>query len=364
MVHPLRNNGLDNLRSFITLLVVIHHAGLSYTTFSVFNSDIYILSTHPVIDKLRAKWIDYLIQFNDLYFMQLIFFISGLFVYVSINKKGITIFLVDRIKRLLVPFLVIGTVAIWLSYIPAYLQTGKPFSLYAYTIDYFTTQSWPVGPPWFTWVLFLFTCLAILIYKKHIILKITKYYTLLNNNTAFYFKCFLLTIIAYIPLVHIVDPYKWVGWGPFDFQLSRILLYFTYFIIGVWTGKLNAEHRTVPLFAKVPYWFVLVIVVLVAINSTSEALFLVTISWLMLRILIPFFQNKVAINSIAIQSFNKSAYLIFLIHYPVVTWIQYLLLDYTISPTFKFIITSLASTLISWLIAIFIKRNKTAAMYL
>ena len=85
---PSRVVWLDYCRGFITILVVAHHSSLAYTTFASFNPDAYILSTHPVVDTVRARSLDYFEDFNDVFFMSLMFLISGVFVLPALNRKG------------------------------------------------------------------------------------------------------------------------------------------------------------------------------------------------------------------------------------------------------------------------------------
>jgi fucose 4-O-acetylase-like acetyltransferase len=83
----------DRARTFIILLVLLHHSVLNYTWFG--NGD-------------RMRWLgfDLVALFNDSFFMALMFFISGLFVWKSLIRKGWAIFLRDRAWRLGVQFLV------------------------------------------------------------------------------------------------------------------------------------------------------------------------------------------------------------------------------------------------------------------
>jgi glucan biosynthesis protein C len=74
-----RSYWIDNLKSFITILIVAHHAALAYTTFSYFDRSTYINSTHPVVDNVRCIGLDVFANFNDAFFMPLMFLISGLF---------------------------------------------------------------------------------------------------------------------------------------------------------------------------------------------------------------------------------------------------------------------------------------------
>ena len=66
---------LDRARTFITLLVVLHHSVVNYTFFG--NGD-------------RMRWLgfDLIVLFNDSFFMACMFFISGLFVRDSLARRG------------------------------------------------------------------------------------------------------------------------------------------------------------------------------------------------------------------------------------------------------------------------------------
>ena len=155
---------LDYLRSFITVLVVAHHSSLAYTTFASFDKVAYIRSTHAIVDNQRWVGLDIFENFNDVFFMSLMFFISGLFVVKSLQKKGAAIFIKERVYRLLIPFLILGTLVNLVAYYPSYLVAHEKHDFFAYVIDFFFVEQWPVGPPWFIWVLFLFNVLFVIIY--------------------------------------------------------------------------------------------------------------------------------------------------------------------------------------------------------
>src|SRR5450755_5199936 len=90
---PGRIVAFDRARTFITLLVVIHHSAVNYTRFG--NGD-------------RMRWLgfDLVVLFNDSFFMACMFFISGLFVRDSLSRRGPANFLASRTRRLGVPFLI------------------------------------------------------------------------------------------------------------------------------------------------------------------------------------------------------------------------------------------------------------------
>src|ERR1700759_3168335 len=116
---------VDYLRSFITVLVVAHHSTLAYTTFARLNPEVYILSTHPIIDSKRWIGLDIFENFNDVFFMALMFLIGGFFVVKGLKKKGATLFIRDRFYRLFLPFIVAISSLMLLAYYPAYLN-GHP----------------------------------------------------------------------------------------------------------------------------------------------------------------------------------------------------------------------------------------------
>src|SRR5215475_3659898 len=86
-----RNAALDRARTFITMLVLIHHSVIAYTYFG-----------HT--DKQGFLGFDGVVLFNDSFFMGAMFFLSGLFVWPSLQRKGISWFLRDRLWRLGLPF--------------------------------------------------------------------------------------------------------------------------------------------------------------------------------------------------------------------------------------------------------------------
>src|SRR5450631_1281781 len=90
---PGRIVAFDRARTFITLLVVIHHSAVNYTYFGSG-------------DKMRWLGFDLVVLFNDSFFMAFMFLISGLFVRDSLTRKGPAIFLRDRAWRLGVSYLV------------------------------------------------------------------------------------------------------------------------------------------------------------------------------------------------------------------------------------------------------------------
>src|SRR5437868_2815648 len=81
---------LDRARTFITLLVLIHHSVVNYTHFGSG-------------DSMRWLGFDLVVLFNDSFFMACMFLISGLFVRDSLAPRGSAHFVGHRAVRLGVP---------------------------------------------------------------------------------------------------------------------------------------------------------------------------------------------------------------------------------------------------------------------
>ena len=109
------NLDVGYLRAFITLLVLAHHAVLAYHPFPPERTATLVLQPRwweafPVVDPHKWTGWSFFNGFNDVFFMSLMFFLSGLFVQHGIERKGVGVFLRDRLLRLGVPFLVAAAV--------------------------------------------------------------------------------------------------------------------------------------------------------------------------------------------------------------------------------------------------------------
>src|ERR1700735_3424184 len=99
-----RDLSIDYLHTTLTLMVIAHHSSLAYTTFARFNKQNIFQSTAPVVASARWIFFDYAENFNDVFFMSLMFFVSGLFVYPALRWHGTWGFIRERLLRLGVPF--------------------------------------------------------------------------------------------------------------------------------------------------------------------------------------------------------------------------------------------------------------------
>ncbi|MBO9611918.1 MAG: acyltransferase [Dyadobacter sp.] len=388
---PSRTLWIDYLRSFLTVLVVAHHSSLAYTTFASFDKVAYIRSTHPVVDMQRWIGLDIFENFNDVFFMSLMFLIAGLFVVRSIQRKGPGAFARDRFYRLFIPFIIGGTILNLVAHYPAHLLAHGRGSLYAYVEDFFILEQWPVGPPWFIWVLFTFNILFALIYtifrpKRNLNASTT--HTRVHKPVMVICYWFLFTFALYVPFAFWLGPYKWIGFGPFDFQISRAALYFGYFLLGAWLGYANFNETifstSSPLVRRWPLWLLVCVLAYTSLTLASPYLtnlvkrgalpeldgYLIYYTIYVLSCtfsciaFITTFRALVKNHQKAWDSLSDHAYLIYLLHYPFVLWMQYWLLDAPLSAVAKFTVTVLISVTGAWALAILLRKIPIIKEYL
>ncbi|MHA4738789.1 acyltransferase family protein [Dyadobacter sp. MSC1_007] len=380
---------IDYLRSFITVLVVAHHSSLAYTTFASFDKVAYIRSTNPIVDNARWVGLDIFENFNDVFFMSLMFLIAGLFVVKSIQRKGTAAFLRDRLYRLFIPFLLIGTFINLVAHYPAYLIAHGNGNIRNYVIDFFAVEQWPVGPPWFIWVLFAFNAIFALIYalKKSLSPADKTAHAQGSSPQPRIYKTglviaswFLFTFALFVPFAFWLGPGKWTGFGPFDFQASRAALYFGYFLLGAWLGARDFNEGLFGLSSSLvrrwPLWLIACggaytfltisapfLTGLVKDGTLSEltgyliyfSIYTASCTFSCIAFMTAFRALTKKENAV-LDSLSEHAYLIYLMHYPFVIWAQYLLLDVPLAAFSKFLLTFLIALAGSWAVSIPLKK--------
>jgi len=386
-----RNIWVDYLRSAITVLVVAHHSSLAYTTFAWFDNDTYINSTHPIVDTVRWIGLDIFQNFNDVFFMSLMFLIGGLFLMKSINKKGISNFIRDRFYRLFIPFILLGTLCMLIAYFPSYYITRNNLDIVAYIKDFFFIEKWPAGPPWFIGVLFIFNLLFAVFLSKFKITnsKIGKQLSSLKNRPLTFLGLILIiTWILYVPIVYKIGSGNWTGIGPFAVQTSRILLYFGYFILGVLIGNtdFNNDIFSVKSMIVKKWWlwlslslsvyFILTIIgdpltelvknkrieefnawmIYYAIYTASCTLSCIAF--------ITVFRRFINTEKHWWNSLSENAYLIYIVHFIFILWSQFLLMNFNIPAFFKFLITFTISLSLSWVVSKWLRKIKIIKKYI
>lgn len=371
---------LDHLRGFTIALVVLHHSVLAYTRFARLAPHHYLLSTAPIVDAARWAGFDVLVALNDSFFMPLMFLLSGLFVWTSLARLGPARYLRRRALRLGLPFAVAALTLMPLAYYPAWLETGGAPGLPAFWLATITAGPWPSGPAWFLAVLLLLDVAATLA------LPLAPRAPPRPAPPPSPARCFALllaaSLLAYLPLLALFGPARWLSLGPLAVQASRIGLYALYFAAGVALGRLglpwSAAFREA-LLRRWPAW---------ALAWALAGAFLIGLGITLLRIgpawppwlradlfgaalalfcatacpaLAALFFRFVNATSAPWDSLAANGFAIYLLHYPVVTWSQYALLGAPLGAVPKGLLTFACALPLSWLCASLLRRLPAVA---
>jgi hypothetical protein len=370
-----RNAALDRARTFITMLVLIQHSVTAYTYFG-----------HT--DKQSFLGFDCVILFNDSFFMAAMFFLSGLFVWPSLQRKGISWFLRDRCWRLGLPFIVCALILMPFAYWAVELELINPSTTFAaFWWRTVTVGPWNVGPAWFVWVLLALDVIAAFVYYalSGWVEAIGKLSLESFGRPALFFWALLIgSIIVYLPPVLYFTASHWLVFGPLAIQTGRILLYLLYFLAGcgvgaasfdrgllapdgemarrwpVWLGAtiisygcilalIYVKHSVLPDPNTLPVWYEVAYSLAFVTYSASQTFNIIA---LFLR-----FGNE---GSNILDSLRDNAYGMFLLHYVPVLWLQYLLFGLSFGPVDQ--ITAIIKALIVFVLTVALSWGATVAL--
>jgi len=367
-----RKVAFDYLRAFVITLVLFVHASLAYTTSAFIDPDNPIASSNPVVDEQRWIGFDLIVALNETFSMSLLFFVSGLFVWQSLARKGTLKYFGDRLKRLGLPFVIGVLFLIPLAYYPAQLEVGlitdKDTSYGAFWFGMVLSGFGTAGPLWFLWLLLTFNCLSTLLYRAAPLLggfAREQLNTILNRPVTFFGVLLGISIIVYLPFAIIFGPLRWTGIGPFNAQAGRILLYLVYFLTGTAVGAIGIERsvfKTGGALAK--RWcgwaavgltsfavFIIMVVVVTPMERTivSEIAFMVC-CWAIVSGMTGFFLRFAKRHVRIFDSLSQNSYGIYIVHYVFVSWLQFLLLGSDLAPLMKGIVVFVGTLILSWVL--------------
>ena len=378
---PARIVPLDRARTFIILLVLLHHSVINYTYFG-----------HG--DRMRWLGFDLVVLFNDSFFMAFMFFISGLFVRDSLARKGAAIFLRDRAWRLGVPYLVSVVVLMPVAYYPTFLRYHLPgttdFNFLHFWWHTLTIGPWPSGPAWFLWVLRALDAMAAAVWlvAPRIIQTLGQLIFSVRHRPMAAFVVFLIvSAAAYVPMHLGFGDTDWLELGrfPLPIQTSRILLYTAYFLAGISVGAISLRSGLLgengELARRWPVWFAFAFVFYVAILvlvyahhnwvadfgsppllwQVADGLAFATFSAAMAFVVPAIFLRFAGSGWRLLDALQPSAYGVYLLHYIFIIWLQYAVYDYSLPAGVKFAIVFAGTLAMSWALTVMLRKIPVVA---
>jgi peptidoglycan/LPS O-acetylase OafA/YrhL len=372
---------IDRARTFVTLLVIVHHSVVNYTYFG--NGD-------------RIRWLgfDLVVLFDDSFFMAFMFLISGLFVHDSLARRDTVGYLRHRAWRLGVPLLISIFVLIPIAYYASFLRYHLPgttdFNFLHFWWHTLTIGPWPSGQSWFLWVLLAFDVIAAAVWS--IAPRILRAFGLLifalRDRPVTAFVVFLIvSIVTYLPMHLTFGDGSWFepGHYPFPIQTSRVLLYPAYFFTGVGIGAVALRAGILAENGEIAkrwfIWLALAVLFYVAIlllvyahhnwiadfaspplpwktaYGLAFAMFSAAMAFTVLTVSLHLSHTSLRL----LDAMQPSAYGIYLLHYVFIIWLQYAVYDPPFPAVVKFAIVFAGTLSMSWALTVLLRKIPVVA---
>jgi fucose 4-O-acetylase-like acetyltransferase len=378
-----RNLPLGYLRAFLTLMVVAHHAVLAYHRYApppAASLDRTMWwAAFPVVDSHKWLGIELFTGYNDTFFMALMFLLSGVFAWPSLTRKGASAFARERILRLGLPFLAGAALLAPLAYYPTYLLGAKSGSFWK---QWLAIGAWPAGPAWFLWVLLAFGLAAAALFKLapnwgDVLGRIEA--RLAARPVVFFGALIAVSALVYLPMAALFSPERWLSFGPFFAQTSRLFLYAVYFFAGAGLGAYGvgrgllapegklARRWYVWAVASLATFIVSIVTVVIILGTLSRGgpgrglstfgnlTFVLTCTAASMAFLAWFLRFVRKANPL-FESLSRNAYGIYILHYFCVSWLQFALVRADLPGSVKGTLVFLGAVALSWTMTAALRR--------
>lgn len=358
MEKKIRSIYLDNLKLFLSVLVVAYHFAHGYVG--------YIDWTYK-----EGSYSDSLYNFilvDKSFFMGLFFLISGYFISISIRNSSTKEFIWKKIKRLILPIfallLIVMPIAI---YLVSYFINNKKIDFLSFYINtYLREGKLTYGPGWFIINLFMFS-IAYLIYTKifkdSLSVKIGK----LNIKKILVIILALSLSAFVIRIYYPID--TWITLLFIGIEPAHEFQYLILFIVGIIAYRNNWFSNENEKAGKVSVIFSIILIIVFCIKayfpdeigilinkwySVYESILCVSLCIGLIYLFKKYFNRTN--NFITVLS--KDAYSVYLIHVLFVIIFQVMFHYININLYIKFLIGSILSIICSFVFADFIRRIK------
>ena len=369
-------------------MVVLHHAVLAYYVKGPLPVRSMVTSPRwwqafPVVDP--AKWSGYtpFVLFNDSYTMSLLFFVSGLFSWRSLKKKGTGPYFRDRLIRLGLPLLFMAVLApatYYAVYLQGHLQDG-------FAHEWLALHNWPTGPAWFIMVLLLFDIGAVLAFRfaPSSLEAAGRWVARIRNPYSMVLLMTALTALLFLPSFL---EFGFYGAGALFIPFTRIVHNIMYFVVGLALGSATVavskeDDSIISATSRLPaHWLPLSVFAVMAFALWQGMNYLShrhygSLLWLALTGLGFCLSSAVAVfavlsiclrfvkrgnpvwNSLLACSFG-----IYLVHYVIVAWIQYPLVAVHAPGWVKGPLVFCLALGLSWGITAFARRSSRIASFI
>lgn len=348
---------LDNLKTFIILLVVFFHSAYAYS--------IYYSEEWFVVDTQKSLFFDVFITVAFAFMMPAMFFVAGYFGNRSLARKGQLSFWRDKFYRIIIPWaLGVLILAPARDYMHSLSRNLYP-SYLGYWGHYFFGKEYQTHGQaqfYFLGMLTLFYAVLSVVYL------IRRPIGNVNNKptrpSGLFFILFgLATGLIFLGGNLVIGEAIWPKILIFDVPGTRFIPYMAYFFLGVFAYKRQwftplgynpSQKRWIPMCAL--FFFILLTSlnkklipgeVGMACYALSYFFFCMTTVFSLLAV----FQKRVDFTSGLLASLSANSYAIFFIHYSVILWIILAFRELQWNPFAKWLLGGILSVIVCYLVA-------------
>ena len=361
---PTRLFHLDNLRVYLTILVILHHTAISYGAVG----DWPIVD--PAVDDISPIFLTFFTAVNQSYFMSAFFLLAGYFTPRSLEKKGRARFIKDRLIRLGIPLLLSTTIILNINeYLHVVCFLKEPFS-----------PIWAYSPAhlWFLQALLIFT--VIYVVYRFFADRITSrrmfqyYQDRFPPNAALVLSIIILTVLTFV--VRLRFPVgSWVA----GLQLAHFVHYIFSFYIGImarrgdWFNRLTkgqARQWGIVSLIVIPVGLVSMSADILSGNEESFLKLMGGMSWqafgsalwetiLFIGItvfMLCFFRDRFNKAGPLLRSMARNVYTVYIIHLTLLWGMTIVFVPVNIPTILKFFIVSFITISLSFLLSALIRK--------
>jgi peptidoglycan/LPS O-acetylase OafA/YrhL len=294
---------------------------------------------------------------NASFFMGLFFMISACFVPSSLEKKGAAKFMKDRLVKLGVPILIF---MIGVFPVMGYLLEGK--------------LSITLGHLWFLELLLIFS----VAYVAYWLLKrpSSKAKRAFPGTAAIVAFAVVMALITFVVAIAAPEN-QWAPLGLFEpFHLTQYAMLFATGIIAYREGWIDAIPKAAAkLWSRVAILMVILLLVISAATDSSEFSGGLTIASLlgtfweafmcvsMCIALIALFKNRFNSQGPVAKALADNSFTVYLIHIPIIVFLQYMLIGVATDPLIKFAIVGTVGVILSFAISNYVIRRLPHVKY-
>ena len=342
---------VDNLRIFLTILVILHHLMNIYTASGGW---IYQEGRQDLVAGVLGKWFTVV---NQSYFMGLFMLISAYFVPGSCDRKGVWRFVKDRLIRLGIPLAVYSWIirpALIYAALSGFGELNMPIFEW-YTRLYFREYSLIGGGPlWFISALLIFSIVYAIVRwlsSARPVKPVVE--TSFPSNAAIALFAAMVALVSF--LVRFWYPSDRV-FAPLAFQFADFPQYIALFIVGLVAYRRNwlvhLPEKTGWFWLRIAAILVLlwppIVIFLGAFENATPFLggwhwqALVAAIWQsflgisMCVTMVHLFQHRLNRQGAFARFLSRNAYTAYLIHEAVITFVAVLVMGVMLYPLLKF----------------------------